>query len=62
MNQELGSLGVHRNHEWSPPIGSVTGQGVLSDVIRLSSGAIGDRLIAVYALGSLAHGGFQPTS
>ena len=60
MNQELGSLGVHSNQEWLPPVGSVTGQDVLSDVVRLSSGAIGDRLIAVYALGSLAHGGFSP--
>jgi hypothetical protein len=42
---------VNSNQEWLPPFGSVTGQHVLSDVIRLSSGAIGDRLIAVYALG-----------
>lgn len=60
MNQELGSLDAHPTGEWLPPLGSVTGQDVLGDVIRLSSAAIGDRLIAVYALGSLAHGGFSP--
>jgi hypothetical protein len=59
VNQELGSLGVHSNQEWSPPSGSATGEDVLKDVIRLSSSAVGDRLLAAYALGSLAHGGFS---
>ncbi len=38
----------------------VSGDDVLSDVVRIASAELGDRLIAVYALGSLAHGGFSP--
>jgi hypothetical protein len=33
---------------------------VLHDVVRIAISAVGDRLTAVYALGSLAHGGFSP--
>lgn len=36
------------------------GEAVLRDVVRVASGTVGDRLVAVYALGSLAHGGFSP--
>src|SRR5699024_5470704 len=36
------------------------GEDVLADVVRVASQTLGDRLIAVYALGSLAHGGFSP--
>lgn len=38
----------------------VSGEDVLSDVVRIATGALGDRLIAAYAMGSLAHGGFSP--
>ena len=37
-----------------------TGEDVLHDVVRTASTAFGDRLLAVYAMGSLAHGGFSP--
>lgn len=33
---------------------------VLHDVVRIAAGAFRDRLLAAYALGSLAHGGFSP--
>ncbi|HEU0192221.1 MAG TPA: hypothetical protein VFR17_13280 [Mycobacterium sp.] len=39
---------------------ATTGEDVLNDVLRAAAGAFGDRLIAAYALGSLAHGGFSP--
>lgn len=37
------------------------GEAVLRDVVRVASRTIGDRLVAGYALGSLAHGGFSPS-
>lgn len=36
------------------------GEGVLRDVVRVAEAALGDRLAALYPLGSLAHGGFRP--
>lgn len=41
---------------------TVSGDDVLRDVIRVAADAIGDRLVAGYALGSLAHGGFAPAA
>lgn len=38
----------------------VDGEDVLRDVVRVAADALGDRLVAGYALGSLAHGGFSP--
>ena len=60
MDQRLGSLGAHTDQEWTPSIGSASGEDVLRDVVRVTSDSLGDRLIAAYALGSLAHGGFSP--
>ena len=36
------------------------GEAVLERAVTAYAGALGDRLVAVYALGSLAHGGFSP--
>lgn len=35
-------------------------EAVLDDVVRVAGEVFGDRLVAGYALGSLAHGGFSP--
>ena len=35
-------------------------RGFLGDAVRAYEAALGDRLVAAYALGSLAHGGFSP--
>jgi hypothetical protein len=37
------------------------GEDVLRDVVRVASDALGERLVAAYAMGSLAHGGFSPS-
>jgi hypothetical protein len=37
------------------------GEDVLRDVVRVASDSLGERLIAAYAMGSLAHGGFSPS-
>src|SRR5690242_9058383 len=63
VEQELGSL---RAHDGLPPIASVgggpsvTGDDVLVDAVRVAGERLGARLLAAYALGSLAHGGFSP--
>jgi hypothetical protein len=36
------------------------GENVLQDAVEASRRGLGDRLVAAYALGSLAHGGFSP--
>jgi hypothetical protein len=36
------------------------GEAVLADALRVAQGLFGGRLVAAYALGSLAHGGFSP--
>jgi hypothetical protein len=36
------------------------GQAILAEAVDFFSGVRGDRLVAAYALGSLAHGGFSP--
>jgi hypothetical protein len=36
------------------------GYAVLADAVEVYRGALGERLVAAYALGSLAHGGFSP--
>jgi hypothetical protein len=59
VDQKLGSLDAHADQEWAPAIGSASGEDVLHDVMKVSSDSFGDHLIAVYALGSLAHGGFS---
>jgi hypothetical protein len=59
-DQWLGSLDTHADQEWTAPVGSVSGEDVLEDVVRVSSDSLGARLLAAYALGSLAHGGFSP--
>jgi hypothetical protein len=60
VNQGLGSLGAHTNQEWTQPIDSASGEDVLRDGVQVASDSLGDRLIAAYAIGSLAHGGFSP--
>jgi hypothetical protein len=60
VDQQLGSLHAHTNQEWAPPVDSASGEDVLRDVIQVGSESFGDRLVAAYALGSLAHGGFSP--
>ena len=60
VDQRLGSLGAHADQDWTEPLGSASGQDVLRDVVRVTSDSLGERLIAAYALGSLAHAGFSP--
>ncbi|HET9876705.1 MAG TPA: nucleotidyltransferase domain-containing protein [Mycobacterium sp.] len=60
-NQDPESLKADPKAPGSPsPAADAGGEDVLHDVVRVASRALGDRLIAVYALGSLAHGGFSP--
>lgn len=59
MNQGFGSRGADTNAETASSR-VVSGDEVLDDVVRAASEKIGDRLLAAYALGSLAHGGFSP--
>jgi hypothetical protein len=40
-------------------VGEVRGEAVLTDAVSAFARALGDRLIAAFALGSLAHGGFS---
>jgi hypothetical protein len=61
MDQRLGSLGAHTDQEWTQPTDSASGEDVLRDVVRIASDSLGERLIAAYAMGSLAHGGFSPS-
>jgi hypothetical protein len=61
MDQGLGSLGAHTDQEWTQPADSASGEDVLRDVVRIASDSLGQRLIAAYAMGSLAHGGFSPS-
>jgi hypothetical protein len=61
MDQGLGSLGAHTDQEWTQPADSASGEDVLRDVVRIASDSLGERLIAAYAMGSLAHGGFSPS-
>jgi hypothetical protein len=60
VDQRLGSGGAHTNQEWTPPTDHASGEDVLRDVVRVASDSLGERLIAAYAIGSLAHGGFSP--
>jgi hypothetical protein len=60
VNRKLGSLHEHTGQAWAPAIGSASGQDVLNDTVRVSLESSGSRLLAAYALGSLAHGGFSP--
>jgi hypothetical protein len=60
VDQRLGSLGAHTNQGWTQPTDSASGEDVLRDVVRVASDSLGERLIAAYAMGSLAHGGFSP--
>ena len=61
MEQELGSLGAHDGLPTIAPSGGdpATGEDVLADAVRVARGGLGGRLLAAYALGSLAHGGFS---
>src|SRR5438552_1153113 len=38
----------------------MTGEAVLAEAVAAYQAALGERLVAAYALGSLAHGGFSP--
>ena len=69
--QRLGAGGVvsarqrHRpgsdlHPAWGQQAGAVQGEVVLADAISAYRAALGSRLVAGYALGSLAHGGFSP--
>ena len=61
MEQELGSLGAHDGLPTIAPSGGdpATGEDVLADAVRVARGCLGGRLLAAYAVGSLAHGGFS---
>jgi hypothetical protein len=60
VKQKLGSLHEHTGQDWAPPIDDPSGQDVLNDTVRVSLESLGSRLLAAYALGRLAHGGFSP--
>ena len=64
MDQDLGSLRDHTGSDWTAPAAAdaagVTGDDVLADAVRAAQQAFGERLLAAYPLGSLAHGGFSP--
>ena len=60
MDQRVGNRSALINQEWTQPTDSARGEDVLSDVVRVASDSLGERLIAAYAMGSLAHGGFSP--
>jgi hypothetical protein len=64
VEQDLGSLRDHDGSDWTAPTkadaGSATGDDVLADAVRAGQESLGERLLAAYALGSLAHGGFSP--
>ena len=60
MDEVLGSLYDHTSDEETCPVDAASGEDVLADTVRLGRRAMGSRLLAAYALGSLAHGGFSP--
>lgn len=60
MDEVLGSLYGHASDEETWPADAASGEDVLADTVRLGRQAMGSRLLAAYALGSLAHGGFSP--
>jgi hypothetical protein len=62
VTNDLGSLRDHDGSDWTTEAaaGSVTGDDVLADAVRAGRESLGGRLLAAYALGSLAHGGFSP--
>lgn len=60
MDRQLGSLGAHTDRECIKPTDPTGGEDVLRDVVRVAVDVLGGRLVAAYALGSLAHGGFSP--
>src|SRR5262249_11544419 len=60
VNRELGSLHDQTGRDWALPIDPASGEDVLDDAVRVIMKSIGTRLVAAYALGSLAHGGFSP--
>jgi hypothetical protein len=45
---------------WADPMSTDLGEAVLERAVTAYAEALGDRLVAGYALGSLAHGGFSP--
>jgi hypothetical protein len=64
VDRDLGSLRDHDGSDWTvrteADAGSATGEDVLADAVRAGRESLGGRLLAAYALGSLAHGGFSP--
>jgi predicted nucleotidyltransferase len=64
LDRELGSLAEHnddRKHEfYADGPGIEAGESVLADAVLAYREAFAERLVAAYALGSLAHGGFSP--
>jgi hypothetical protein len=60
VDEVLGSLYDHTGDDEAWPVDAASGEDVLADTVRLSRQSMGGRLLAAYALGSLAHGGFSP--
>jgi hypothetical protein len=54
------SAGSDLRHTWSQQADTHQGEAVLAKAVSAYRAAFGSRLIAGYALGSLAHGGFTP--
>jgi len=60
VSQELGSLRDHGDQDWRQPPAVTSAEHVLAAVVRLARESLAGRLLAAYALGSIAHGGFSP--
>lgn len=60
VKEVLGSLYDHTGDDEAWPVDAASGEDVLADTVRLGRQSMGSRLLAAYALGSLAHGGFSP--
>jgi hypothetical protein len=60
VDELLGSLYDHTGDDEAWPVDAASGEDVLADTVRLGRQSMGSRLLAAYALGSLAHGGFSP--
>jgi hypothetical protein len=63
-DHRLGSLHAHEETVWAGPVSGPeaieAGEAVLAEAVEAYAGALGERLAAAYALGSLSHGGFSP--
>jgi hypothetical protein len=60
VDEVLGSLYDHTGDDEIWPVDAASDEDVVAGTVRLGRQSMGSRLLAAYALGSLAHGGFSP--